>query len=53
MGKKGNGRGIQSGGSSWAKKIVVLRTQIGSVWLFYDLFVCIFYIGLMGYYMSN
>ena len=31
IGRKGNGLGIQSGGSSWAKKMVVLRTEIGAV----------------------
>ena len=28
MGRKSDGWGIQSGGSSWAKKMVVLRTEI-------------------------
>ena len=35
------------------KKMVGLRTKTGGVWLFYNLFVCIFYIRLMSYYMSN
>ena len=40
---------IKLGGSSWAKKMVVLRTQFCGVWLFYDLFICGFYIRRCGY----
>ena len=36
-----NGWGIQSVGSSWAKKMIVLRTEICCVWLFYNLFMCV------------
>ena len=45
--------GIQLGGSSWAKKIVVLRTKISGLWLFYNMFDCVFHVGLLGYYVLN
>ena len=45
--------GIQLGGLSWAKKMVVLRTKVSGMWLFYTLFVCVFYTGLLGYYVLN
>ena len=41
--------GIQFGGSSWVKKMVVLRTKISGVWLFYNLYICVVYVGLLGY----
>ena len=44
---------IQLGGSSWAKKIVVLRTKVSGMWLFYNLLVCVFYFKLLGYYVLN
>ena len=45
--------GIQFGGSSLAKKMVVLRTKVSGMWLFYNLFLCVFYTGLLGYYVLN
>ena len=33
--------GLQVVGSSWAKKIIILRLKSGGVGLFYNLFVCI------------
>ena len=45
--------GIQLGGSSWAEKMVVLRTKISAMSLFYNLFVCVFCVGLLGYYVLN
>ena len=33
--------GIQVVGSSWAKKMIILRLKSGGVGLFYKLFVCI------------
>ena len=33
--------GIQVVGSSWAKKMIVLRLKSGGVGLFYNFFVCI------------
>ena len=33
--------GIQVVGSSWAKKLIILRLKSGGVRLFYNLFVCI------------
>ena len=45
--------GIQLGGSSWAKKMVVLRTKVSEMWLFYNLFVCVFYTVLLGYFLLN
>ena len=39
--------GIQLGGSSWAKNMVVLRTKASGMWLFYNLLVCVFYPGLL------
>ena len=32
--------GIQVVGSSWAKKMIILRLKSGGVGLFYNLFVC-------------
>ena len=37
MGMKENGRGIQFDGSSWAKKMVDLKTETSGFWLFYNL----------------
>ena len=37
-----SGVGIQVVGSSWAKKIIVLRLKSGGMGLFYNLFICIF-----------
>ena len=45
--------GIQLGGSSWAEKMVVLRTKISDMWLFYDFFVCVFRVGLLGFCVLN
>ena len=45
--------GIKLDGSSWAKNMVVLRTKNSGMWLFYNLFVCVFYVGLLGYYVLN
>ena len=45
--------GIQLGGSSLAKKMVVLKRKISGMWLFYNLFVCVFHVGLLGYYVLN
>ena len=39
--------GIQFGGSSWAKNMVTLRTKSSGVWLFYILFICVVYVGLL------
>ena len=36
-----SGVGIQVVGSSWAKKMIILRLKIGGMGLFYNLFVCI------------
>ena len=33
--------GIQVVGSSWAKKLIMLRLKSGGLGLFYNLFVCI------------
>ena len=52
MGRKGNGLGNQSGGSTWAKKRVVLRTEIGDMLLFYNLFICVFHICFVECYLS-
>ena len=53
MGRIGSGSGIQFGGSPWAKKMIVLRTEISGLWLFDDLFICVLYVWLMEYYMRN
>ena len=37
-----SGVGIQVVGSSWAKKIIILRLKSGGMGLFYNLFICIF-----------
>ena len=42
LGKKLSDEVLQFGCSSWAKKMVVLRTKISSMRLFYNLFVCVF-----------
>ena len=42
---------IQLGGSSWAKKMVDLRTKVSGMWLFYNLLVWVFFIRLLGYYV--
>ena len=36
-----SGVGIQVVGSSWAKKMVILRLKSGGMGLFYNLFICI------------
>ena len=41
MVRRVNGWGIKSVGSSWAKKMIVLRTEIYCVSLFYNLFICV------------
>ena len=33
--------GIQVVGSSWAKKMIILRLKSGGMGLFYNLFICI------------
>ena len=43
----------QLGGASWARKMVVLRTKVSGILLFYDLLACVFYIGWLGYYVLN
>ena len=45
--------GIQFGGSSWAKKMVILRTKFSGMWLFCNLFVCVVFIELLVYYMLD
>ena len=42
---------LQLGGSSWAKKMVVLRKKVSGMRLFHNLFVCVFYFGLLSYYV--
>ena len=42
---------LQFDGSSWAKKMVVLRTKISGPRLFYTLFVCVFYVRLLVSYV--
>ena len=44
---------LQLGGSSWAKKSVVLRTKVSGMRLFDNLFLCVIYVGLLCYYVSN
>ena len=39
---------LHFGGSSWAKKMVVLRTKVSGMRLFYNLFVFVFYFELLG-----
>ena len=39
MDTKGNDLVIHSGGSSWAKKMIVLRTDLCGMSLFYNLFI--------------
>ena len=41
LGENLSGVGIQVVGSSWAKKIIILRLKSGGMGLFYNLFVCI------------
>ena len=53
MSMKGNGSGIQSGGLSWAKKMVVLRTEVSGIWLFYNFFIRLVYNWLLGYYIGD
>ena len=36
-----SGVGIQVVGSSWAKKMIILRLKSGGMGLFYNLFICI------------
>ena len=45
--------GIRFGGSSWAKKMVVLRTKFSAMWLFYNFFLCVVWIWLLCYYMLD
>ena len=40
-----------AGGSSRAKKMVVLRTNFSDMCLFYNFFVCVIYIWLLCYFM--
>ena len=51
MDRKRNGRGIQFVGSSWAKKMIVLRTEIYCVWLYYNVFNCVVNIRLIECYV--
>ena len=44
---------IQLGGSSSAKKMVVLRTKVSGMWLLYKLLACVFYNRLLAYYVLN
>ena len=53
LGRKLSDGVIQLCGSSWAKKMVVLRTKVSGMRLFYNLFVFDFYIGFLGYYALN
>ena len=53
LGRKLSSGVIQLGASSWAKKMVVLRTKVSGMWLFYNLLVFFFYIRLLGYYVLN
>ena len=46
-----NGSVIQSGGSSRAKKMFVLRTKICDMGLFYDFFICFISVLLLIDYM--
>ena len=48
-----SGEGIQLAGSSWAKKMVVMRTKICGVVLFDYLFICIVILGLLCHYVVN
>ena len=52
MDRKGNGWGIQSVGSSWAEKMIILKAKIYCVWLFYYLFVCVVNVWLLECYMG-
>ena len=47
-----NDGGIRVGGSSWAKKMVVLRTEFSGMCLFYKLFVCHLYVVVMLLYVE-
>ena len=40
-------------GSSWAKKMIVLRLKSSGMGLFDYLFICIVSLGLLCYYMVN
>ena len=51
LGRKLSDGVIQLGASSWAKTMVVQRTKKSGMWLFYNFFVCVFYIGLFSYYV--
>ena len=53
MGRKLNDGGVQFSGSSWAKKMVVLRTKFSGMWLFYNLFVCVIFVWLLCYHMLD
>ena len=53
LGGKLTDGGIQLGSSSWAKKMIILRTKVSGMWLFYNLFTCVVYTGLLGYYVLN
>ena len=44
---------LQLGSSLRAKKMIVLRRQISGMSLFYNLFVCVIFVGLFCYYVSN
>ena len=43
--------GIQDVGSSWAKKMNILRLKSGGVGFFYNLFVCIIILWVMCHYI--
>ena len=53
LGRKMSDGVIQLGCSSWAKRMVVLRTKVSGMWLFYNLLVCVFYIRLFDYNVLN
>ena len=48
-----SGERIQLVGSSWAKKMIVLRLKFFGIWLFDYLFTSIVALGLLCYYMVN
>ena len=52
IGRTRNSWGVQTGGSSWAKRIVVLRTKNFGMWVLYNLFICVVKICLMDCCMS-
>ena len=45
---KSNGGGFQSDGSSWARRMIVMRTKVSGKWLFYNLSICFLSVWLRG-----